>query len=93
MTAYFSKSETETTEALKHAVHEIRTQNTATRKAMYKLAQAFISSRQISVQEAVYFCLTELWLRKCFPGVRFVNTSLPRDRIRILRSEEKISQY
>ena len=26
MTAYFSKSETETTEALKHAVHEIRTQ-------------------------------------------------------------------
>ena len=92
MTAYFSKSETETTEALKHAVHEIRTQNAATKKAMHELAQAFISSRQLSVQEAVYFCLPELWLRKCFPGVRFVNTSLPRDRIRILKSEEEISQ-
>ena len=92
MTAYFSKSETETTEALKHAVHEIRTQNTATRKAMYKLAQAFISSRQLSVQEAVYFCLPELWLRKCFPDVRFVDTSLPRDRIRISKSKEEISQ-
>ena len=43
MTAYFSKSETETTEARKHADHEIRTQNSATRKAMYKLARAFIS--------------------------------------------------
>ena len=49
MTAYFSKSETETTEALKHAAHEIRTQNTATRKAMYKIAQAFISSTQLLV--------------------------------------------
>ena len=76
MNAYFSKSETETTEALKHAVHEIRTQNTATRKAMYKLAQAFISSRQLSVQEAVCFRLQKLWLRKCFPVVPFVNTSL-----------------
>ena len=61
-------------------------------KLAEKLAEVFISSRQLLVQEAVYICLPELWLMKCFPGVRFADTSLPRDRIKILKSEEEISQ-
>ena len=49
MAAYFSKSETDTTEAMKHAVDKIRTQSIGTGKAMYKLAKAFISARQFSL--------------------------------------------
>lgn len=49
MAAYFSKSETDTTEAMKHAVDKIRTQSIGNRKAMYKLAKAFISARQFSL--------------------------------------------
>ena len=34
----------------------------------------------MSVQEAVYLCLPELWLRKCQQGVMFLNTNLPYER-------------
>ena len=59
---------------------------------MRKLSQTFISTRQLSVQEPVYHCLPELWLRKCFPRVTFINTSLHNDRIRILKPERELDQ-
>ena len=49
---YTSKSESEKLESLKQAA----------RKTIY----SFISTRRLSVQEAVYNVLTELWLRKFF---------------------------
>ena len=87
MTPYFSNLETKTSKALKRVVNGIRNQNLKTKEIMQKLSQVFISARQFSVQEAVYLCLPELWLRKCFPRVTFLNTSLPNDRIRILKPE------
>ena len=61
-----------------------------TKETMRKLWQAFISARQFSVQETVYLCFPELWLRKSFPRITFRNTSLPNDRIRILKSETEL---
>ena len=92
MTAYFSNSGSETSEALKQVVNEMRNQNLKTKEAMQKLSQEFISARQLSVQEAVYLCLPELWLRKCFPRVTFINTSIPNDGIRILKSETELHE-
>ena len=60
MTVYFSKSESETEEALKQAVNEIRNQNLKTKQAMWKLSQSFISARQLSDQETVHPFLLEL---------------------------------
>ena len=60
MTAWFSKSESETSEALKQAVNDIRNQNLKTKETMKKLSQAFFSARQLSVPEAVYLCRPEL---------------------------------
>ena len=57
-------------------MREIKEQNLQGKEAMYKLACSFICSRQLSVQEAVYFCLPELWLRKCCPAILFINTNL-----------------
>ena len=49
MTPYFSKSENETSEALKQAVNGIRNQNLKTKESMRKISQAFVSARQLSV--------------------------------------------
>ena len=71
MTAYFLKSENSTSKAMKQAVQESKLQNLLARVAMKKLAYSFICVRQMSVQQAVYLYLSELWLRKCQPGVVF----------------------
>ena len=80
MTAYFLKSENSTSVAMKEVVQEIKLQNLSARVAIKKLADSFICSRLMSVQEAVYLCLPELWLRKCQQGVMFLNTNLPYER-------------
>ena len=92
MCAYFSKSETESSNALVHASKEIKTMKMSARDSMYKLASAFATSRQISLQEAVSFSLPELWQRKCYPKSIFVNTNIPSKRIRMCKSEEEIEQ-
>ena len=90
LTAYFSKSENSTSEAMKQVVHEIKLQNLSARIAMKKLTCSFICSRQMSVRETVCLCLPELWLRKCQPGVVFLNTNLPHERIRLLNTEKEL---
>ena len=90
MTANFSKHEREVSESLKQAAKEIKNQNLNVRDAMKKIAYSFISSRQVSVQEAVYNVLPELWFRKCSQGISFINTNLPSNRIRIIKSKEEI---
>ena len=65
MKAYFSKSESDMSSALKQVVNEITNQNFKTKKGTGKHSQPFISARRLSVQEAVYLCLSELWFEKC----------------------------
>ena len=60
LASYFSKSKTETSEALKQTLNGIRNQNLKIKETMRKLSQAFISARQLSVREAVYLCLPKL---------------------------------
>ena len=31
-----------------------------------------------------------MWLRKCSPGVSFINTNLPNNRIRLIKSKEEL---
>lgn len=88
MCAYFSKSESETSNALKQAAREIKTQKLNVKQSMYKIASAFSTSRQVPIQEAVYLNLPELWLRKCFPKALFVNSDIPSHRMRKCKSEE-----
>ena len=87
MTAYFSKS---TLEAMKQAVQETKLQNLSARVTMKKLAYSFTCSRQMSIQEDFYLCLPELWLRKCQPGVMFLNTNLPHERVKLLKTKKEL---
>ena len=59
---------------------------------MKAIVQAYASNRECSVQEAVYHCLPEPWLRKVFPGVIFANTNIAENRFKILRSQQEISE-
>ena len=90
MCSYFSKTETESSVAMKKAAEESKDLNFEDR--MRKLALAFLSHRQCSLQEAVYQVLPELWLRKCYPGIVFANTSLPEKRYRICKSEAELEE-
>ena len=59
---------------------------------MHKLARAYSDNRECSVQEAVYHLMPELWLRKCYPAVSFINTNLPESRFRICKSEDELEE-
>ena len=89
MTEFFSKTGNSTSEAMTQAVQQIKLQNLSARAAMKKFAYSFICSRQMSVQEAACLCLPELWLSKYQPGVMFLNTSLPHERTRLLKTEKE----
>ena len=45
-----------------------------------------------SVQKAVYHCSPELWLRKIFPNVIHANPNLVEKLLKMLRSQEEMSQ-
>ena len=77
---------------MKQAVQETKDQKLSAKDAMKKLAYSFICSRQMSVQEAIYLCLPELWLRNCRPGVFYLNNNVPNERIRLLKSEEQLQE-
>ena len=92
MYAYFSKSESGTSQTLLQACIEIRSMNLPAREAMHKLASSYLSLRQFPLQEAVYCSLPELWLRNRFPRTVFGNTSILPERIRICKSVEETEE-
>ena len=60
MSACFSKSDSETSQGLLQACSEVRSMNLNAMETMDKLASSYLSSRQVSLQEAVYYSLLEL---------------------------------
>ncbi|XP_066927184.1 uncharacterized protein [Clytia hemisphaerica] len=90
MCAYISKSEDQTTEAMKQAAKEAMNSNHTLREKMKSVSRAYRTSREMSIQEAVAIILPEIWLRKTSPGVIFANSNLPENRYRVCKSEEEI---
>ena len=85
MCAYFSKSEDESSEAMKQAAMNINAF-----EQMRAISKTCAYKREFSVQEAVHHVIPELWLRETFPGVIFANSNLPEHRYRICSSEEEL---
>ena len=92
MCAYFSKSEDETSQAMKQATSEAVANSSSKYDTMKAIARAYATKRECSVQEAVYHIMPELWMRKCFPAVNFANSNLPEQRYRMWKSQEEISE-
>ena len=92
MCAYFSKAEDETSEAMKQAAKEALNGNKSEYETMKAVARAYATKRECSVQEAVYLLMPELWLRRVFPGVVFLNSNVPAKRYRIFKMKSEIDE-
>ena len=77
MCAHFSKAEDETSEAAKQAAKEALSGNKSHYEKMKAIARAYATKRECSVQEALHLVMPELWLRKIFPKLVFLNRNLP----------------
>ena len=85
--SYFTKDETECSQAIMNAAKEARADNMNVAEGLRKIGAAFLSTREVSSQECVYRCMPELWLRKIFPATVFVSTDLPEKRIHVTKSQ------
>ena len=92
MCAYFTKAETESSQAILAAAREAREHDLDVKASLKKIGAAFLTSREVSAQECVYCILPELWLRKIFPGAFFLNTDLPDHRLRLKKSKAELDQ-
>ena len=90
--SYFSKDETECSQAISNAAKEARNSNLNVQDSLRKIGAAFLSTREVSAQECVYRCMPELWLRKIFPKALFVNTDFPQNRLRIPKSQDDLEE-
>ena len=90
--SYFSKDETECSQAISNAAKEARNSNLNVQDSLRKIGAAFLSTREVSAQECVYRCMPELWLRKIFPKTLFVNTDFPQNRLRIPKSQDDLEE-
>ena len=88
--AYLSKSEDESSQAMKQEAREAYESGKPVCERMKSVARAYRTHRKMSIQEAVTIALPELWLRKTCPTVVFANSNLPEKRYRICRSEAEI---
>ena len=87
MCAYLSKSEDESSEAMKQAACEAYESRKPVCEKMKSVARTCRTHRKMSVQEAVSIALPELWLRKTCPTIVFANSNLPKKRDQICRGE------
>ena len=92
MCAYFSKAEDETSEAMKQAAKEAPNARKTEFETMKAIAKAYSTKTECSVQEALYHILPELWLRKIFPKVIFLNSNMPEKRYRIFQKKCQIDE-
>ena len=90
MCSYFSKSEDQCPAAMKQSAKEALNNELGCFDTMKNILQAYTSKQECSVQEAVYHVLPELHFRRVFPSVYFVNTNLPEEHSKILRTEEEL---
>ena len=88
--SYFSKDETKCSQAIMNAAREAKDNNLSIRESLRKVGTAFLSCREVSAPECIYRCMPELWLRKTFPCIVFVNTGLPEERCRVVKPKEEI---
>ena len=90
MYAYLSKAEDETSEGMKHAAKEALNGNKSDYEKMKSITRAYATKRECSVQKAVYLVMPELWLRRVFPRLIFLNSNLPEKRYKIFKKKGDI---
>ena len=81
MCQYFSKTEDQCSQAMKQAAKEAFENNMHHHDTMKRIAKAYLSNREYSVQEGLYHIFPELNLGRIVQAVYFVNTNLREERV------------
>ena len=81
MCAYLSKAEDGTSEAKKEAGKVAFNKSVSDYEKTKAIAKAYTAKRECLIQEAVYLIMPNLWHRKMFPKVLFLNSNLPECQI------------
>ena len=93
MCSYLSKQEGKCSEAMKQqAFKESLEKGAESYEQMKSVTHAYSSKRECSLQEAVCQIMPELWLRKVFPGVLYVNGNIPEKHVRMMLSKKEIAE-
>ena len=82
-----SKKDNECSQAIRKSVREAVENSLDNHQQMKSVAHAYSSKRECSVQESAYHVMSELWLRKIYPGVIHANTNLPKKRMKMILRE------
>ena len=90
--SYFTKDETECSQAIINAAKEAKEANLNVRDGLRKIGAAFLSTREVSAQECVYRCMPEPWLRKIFPKTLFVSTDFAENRVRFAKKQQELDE-
>ena len=90
LASYMSKQEDEVSDAMCEAAKFAKDMNLSKFEQMKLIARAYLTHREVSVQEAAYHILPELFLRKTYPKVEFANSNLPEDRVRMCLPKEEL---
>ena len=65
---------------MQEAAREAAELNLSSYERMKSIARAYVTSRELSAEEAAYHVLPELSLKVTHPQVKFANTNLPENR-------------
>ena len=87
--SYFTKDETECSQAIAKAAKEAKASNMNIRDGLNKIGAAFLSTGEVSSQECVYRSMPELWLRKILPKIVFFSTDFPEKIVRMAIRHKK----
>ena len=89
--SYISKAQRGMSELLRKACEEAREGNLGIKQQVRDIGNKFMNSIEVSAQEAVYIVL-QLPMRHSSREVVFINTALPDERVRLLKSIDVIQQ-
>ena len=88
---YISKSQRGMSAQLDLAAKEARRGNLDLKKQVRHIGNVFSNSVEVSAQEAVYLDL-QIPLTKCTRDIVFINTSIPEERIFLLKSKAALDE-
>ena len=74
---------------MKQAAKEALSINKLHYEKMKAILRAYATKRECSFQEEVYLVMLELWLRKIFPKVIFLNSNLPDKRYKVFKKKNE----
>lgn len=86
---YINKADRGMSRLLREALHEARKGNKSIKESLRSVSNVFLNSSEISAQEAIYV-LAGLPLSRASEAEIYINTSLPQERVHILKSHSEL---